>query len=318
MEPKLALGIDAGGTSARAILIDETGAVLGTGAAGPANPVGGDRETALSNMALAAHRALGGIDPGAIAAVCVGAAGALSVSEKRRHMAVELQARFSTGCEVELVSDAVIAFAAGSPSPDGTVVISGTGAVAFGVRDHLTLTRRADGYGWLLGDAGSGFWIGREAVGAALWHLDGNGPGGPLVESVVAAVSPGERRAGALVAQCMAEPPVRLARLASLVCEAADDGDPVAEAIVSRAVDHLAETVASLVDPALPIVMAGSLLTRATPVAAMLRERLHAVHPDAAVRQATDPAVGAAWLAARAFGPDEEERRRLHRRLARA
>ncbi|MCH7232185.1 hypothetical protein L0U85_15160 [Glycomyces sp. L485] len=317
MDQKLAVGIDAGGTSSRAILIDETGAVLGTGAAGPSNPVGGDRETALSNMALALRRALGGIDPREIAAVCAGTAGVLSVTDEVRELAAELRGRFGTDCEVELVSDAVIAFAAGSASPDGTVVVSGTGAVAFGIRDHMVPARRADGYGWLLGDAGSGFWIGREAVVAALRHIDGSGPGGRLVEAIISAVSPGERRSGALVARCMTDPPARLARFASLVCEAADGGDAMAKSIVARAVGHLAETAASVVDPELPIVMAGSLLTRPTPVAVMLRERFRLVYPKAGISQATAPAVGAAWLAARTFRPDEEERQRLHRELAR-
>ena len=316
MEPKLALGIDAGGTSSRAILIDETGAVLGTGSAGPANPVGGDQETALSNMALAVRRALGGIDPREIAAVCAGSAGILSITDEVRELAKDLKGRFGTDCEVELVSDAVIAFAAGSASPDGTVVVSGTGAVAFGIRNHLEPAHRSDGYGWLLGDAGSGFWIGREAVIAALRHIDGHGPGGRLVEAIIAAVSPGERRSGALVAQCMADPPPRLARFASLVCEASDAGDAVAASIVARAVGHLAETAAAVVERDLPIVMAGSLLTRPTPVASLLQERFRLIYPKAGISKATDPAVGAAWLAARTFQPDEEERHRLHRELA--
>lgn len=316
MEPKLALGIDAGGTSSRAVLIDETGAVLGTGAAGPANPAGGDRETALSNMALSVERALNGLDPGVIGAVCAGTAGVLSVTDEVRSLAAELRRRFRTDCDVELVSDAVIAFAAGSAAPDGTVVVSGTGAVAFGIRGHLDPAKRSDGYGWLLGDGGSGFWIGREAVVAALRHIDGNGPGGRLVEAIISTVSPGERRSGALIAQCMAEAPVRLARFASLVCEAAEGGDLVAKSIVTRAVDLLAETVDAVADPELPIVMTGSLLTRPTPVASLLRERLRLSYPKAGLTKATDPAIGAAWLAARTFKPDRAERIRLHRQLA--
>ncbi|THV35668.1 N-acetylglucosamine kinase [Glycomyces buryatensis] len=315
MEPKLAVGLDAGGTSTRAVLIDETGAVLGTGASGPANPVGGDRDIAMSNMALAVRRALGGIDPSAIAAVCAGCAGALSMTEEVRTVAAELKRRFVVDCDVELVSDAVVAFAAGSSAPDGTVVVAGTGAVAFSIRGREPY-RRSDGYGWLFGDAGSGFWMGREAVRATLRHIDGNGPGGRLVEAIIAAVSPESQRSGALVAKAMADPPARLARLAALVCESADAGDAVAKSIVARAVGNLAESVAFVVERDQPIVMAGSLLTRPTPVASLLQERFRLVYPKAGISKATDPAVGAAWLAARAFQPDPEARTRLHRQLA--
>jgi N-acetylglucosamine kinase-like BadF-type ATPase len=301
MHARLAVGLDAGGTSSRAVLIDESGAVLGTGASGPANPVGGDREIALSNMALAFQRALGGIDPAEVGAVCVGTAGALSLTEEVRELSADLKRRFATDCEVEVVSDAVIAFAAGSSAPDGTVVVSGTGAVAFAIRDR-TPALRSDGYGWLFGDAGSGFWLGREAVRAALRHIDGNGPGGRLVEAIIAAIAP--------------DKPVRLSRFSALVCEAADGGDPVAESIVARAVGHLAESVSYVVDRELPIVMAGSLLTRPTPIAALLQERFRLVYPKAGISKATDPAIGAAWMAASAFVTDPEARVRLHRQLA--
>jgi glucosamine kinase len=315
MHARLAVGLDAGGTSSRAVLIDETGALLGTGASGPANPVGGDREIALSNMALAFQRALGGIDPSEVGSVCVGTAGALSLTEEVRELSADLKRRFATQCEVRVVSDAVIAFAAGSSASDGTVVVSGTGAVAFAIRDR-TPALRSDGYGWLFGDAGSGFWLGREAVRAALRHIDGNGPGGRLVEAIIAAISPDKRRSGALVAKCMADPPVRLSRFSALVCEAADGGDPVAESIVARAVGHLAESVSYVVDRELPIVMAGSLLTRPTPIAALLQERFRLVYPKAGISKATDPAIGAAWMAASAFVTDPEARVRLHRQLA--
>ena len=66
-------------------------------------------------------------------------------------------------CDPGYRSDLEVAFAAGTPEPDGTVLVAGTGATAGAVTGHR-LTRTADGHGWLLGDDGSGFWLGREAV----------------------------------------------------------------------------------------------------------------------------------------------------------
>src|SRR5690606_30552473 len=118
----------------------------------------------------------------------------------------------------------------------------GTGAVAVAVRGHTEIAGRSDGYGWLLGDLGSGYWLGREAVAATLRHLDGHGPGGWMAQAVVAAVGAPARTSAAIIGRCMAESPARLARFAPLVCEAAEGGDALARGIVDRAVEHLAAT----------------------------------------------------------------------------
>ncbi|WP_228564599.1 BadF/BadG/BcrA/BcrD ATPase family protein, partial [Catenulispora rubra] len=83
------------------------------------------------------------------------------------------------------MSDVTVAFAAGTPAPDGTLLVSGTGAVAARMHDRLPVHFR-DGYGWLLGDEGSGFWIGRQAARAALAAADGRRPMAELATSVLA------------------------------------------------------------------------------------------------------------------------------------
>ena len=69
------------------------------------------------------------------------------------------------------------------------MLIAGTGSAAGLVRDHR-LVRTADGHGWLLGDDGSGFWLGREAVRSVLRKLDLGEPIGLLGQAVVRAVLP--------------------------------------------------------------------------------------------------------------------------------
>jgi glucosamine kinase len=87
-------------------------------------------------------------------------------------------------CPVRVVSDVTVAFAAGTPEPDGTLALSGTGAVAARMRDRMP-ARFRDGYGWLLGDDGSGFWIGRQAVRATLAAVDGRAETGELARAVL-------------------------------------------------------------------------------------------------------------------------------------
>lgn len=318
MHPPLFLGIDAGGTRTRALLADSDGAALGAGESGPANMSGMDPDTALRHMVEATAAALGSIGPEAVDAVCAGAAGMLSMPASAEHFGERLRAAIGVGGPVSFVSDAVTAFASGSAEPDGAVVIAGTGSVALAVRGHTEIAGRSDGYGWLLGDAGSGFWLGREAVVSTLRHLDGHGPGGRLAQAIIAAVGAPVRTSAAIVGRCMAESPARLARFAPLVCDAAEGGDAAARDIVDRAVGHLAATAGAVAERGRPVALAGSLLTEATPVARGLRERLGEDLPGTPVVTAAEPVRGAAWLAGRGLVGDAAASRELHRRLTAA
>src|SRR4051794_889639 len=76
-----------------------------------------------------------------------------------------------------------IAFASATPAPSGTVLIAGTGTVATRITDGV-ITATAGGLGWLLGDEGSGFWLGRAAVRATVEFLSGRADA-PVLASLV-------------------------------------------------------------------------------------------------------------------------------------
>jgi len=148
--------------------------------------------------------------------------------------------------------------------------------------DGLAVTRTADGLGWLLGDEGSGTWLGLQAVRAAA-----RGPS-DLGARVFAYA--GVASADALIAWAGRQPPSAFAGLAPIVCRS---GDPVAARIVAGAVTRLLATLGELDRPDGPVVLAGGLLTAGTPVQ---RGVLAALGDRASV--AGDPALGAARLAA--------------------
>ena len=210
-------------------------------------------------------------------------------------------------CDPGYRPDLEVAFAAGTPEPDGTVLVAGTGACAGAVNDHR-LTRSADGHGWLLGDDGSGFWLGREAVRAALRTLEAGEVPGRLVASVLHEL---ERRGAGRTRQrdrvievVYSRPGVHLSELAPLVSAAYDDGDPQARSIVERAAAALLATV-SLIrdeDETTPVVLAGSLAGDGSPVGAVLRGLLQDRF-SGAVLPARTGAGGAAWLALAALDP---------------
>ena len=299
----LLLGLDLGGTSSRALLADQHGHRLGVGTAAGGNPTAHPLPDALAAIETALRAALGTSDPDRVTAAVIGMAGVGRMAEPDvRDAFGAMWRRVGLRCPYRVVADVVVAFAAGTPAPDGTLLLAGTGAAAAQLRDRTTV-RIADGHGWLLGDLGSGFWLGREAVRATLAHLDGWAQTSPLVRQVLSEllgvdhVPPSREAVSAVVNAVHARPPVALARLASVVCEAATS-DPVAADIVTRAVGHLIDSANRVRTGDGPLVLAGSLLTADTPLAAELRAAAQTQWPGVTIATATDGAAGAVWLAA--------------------
>src|SRR5258707_2605327 len=176
------VGADAGGTKTRCTVMTLTGAVAGSGYAPGANPNSGGDTAGSLTTALGA--ALGDLDPALVIAGVFGIAGAGAAGRPAAVRAANKAWRLCglTGAP-SVVTDIAVAFAAGTDAAAGIVVFAGTGAGAAFISDG-TIVRRADGYGWLVGDEGSAVWIGKEAVRAALAAFDGRGQPTLLAESV--------------------------------------------------------------------------------------------------------------------------------------
>ena len=299
----LALGVDAGGTASRAVLSTADGGCAGRGVAGPGNPTTSGA-AAVSAIGTAIRAALGDHRPESVAAAVVGVAGAGVLADPELAAAFAAQwAELGLTCPVSVVGDAVTAFAAGTPERSGVVLIAGTGAVAARVDDGR-IGPTADGLGWLLGDEGSGLWLGLQAVRAAArdWPPAGlpaaraplvppAGASGPGLVARVAAHA-GVRSCDELVHWAGRQPPAAFAALAPLVCAAAAAGDPLASRLTAEAGARLVATLNELGPPDGPVVLAGGLLSRDTPVR---RSVLAAVSGPVTV--AREPALGAARLA---------------------
>ncbi|MEV7770321.1 BadF/BadG/BcrA/BcrD ATPase family protein [Kitasatospora sp. NPDC086791] len=285
----LHLGVDAGGSRTRAVLLDAAGTRLGRGESGGANPAGQDPARAIGQLAAAVSAALGPRDPALVTACLVGLAGYRALPDpdgfaRRAGTALGLHR------PVRLVPDTVPALAAGGVTDGrGTVLIAGTGTVCVRLDGTRTLAR-GGGLGWLLGDEGGGFWLGREAVRHA--HADPDGPLGTAVRAHCAADS-----ADRLLRWAYDGPPRRLADLAPLVTRLADTGDATALAITRAAADHLAALARATAAPAEPLVLAGSVATSPGPVREHLLHRLADLAPRL---PATDAATAAARLAGHA------------------
>lgn len=300
---ELVLGLDIGGTSSRAQVGDLDGRVLGSGSAGGGNPNSHPPEQAVAQVGAAARAALDGLDGAAVRSAVLGMAGVSALTDPR------VAGLFEDGwkslgldCPVRVVSDCEVAFAAGTGAADGTVLIAGTGAIAARIEDRREAAV-AGGHGWLLGDEGSAFWLGREAVRHALRTTDrGEVPGTGLARTVLEQVlgdtagdPPALRKR--LITAVNGAAPIRLAELAPLVtadCAAGGAG----AGIVARAAAELADTAVRARRDTGPVVLAGGLTADGNPVGTALRAELAARLPGVPLPAAGPGAAGAAWLAA--------------------
>ncbi|MFG2965293.1 N-acetylglucosamine kinase [Streptomyces sp. NPDC048288] len=327
------VGIDAGGTRTRAVLADAwDGRPLGEGTAGPGNALTVPGPRLADQLARAVDSAVPEAERGRVVAVVGGFAGAARAPEEepgrvraRTALTTALtRLGIATGA-VEVYSDIEAAFAGAPGQPaDGLALVAGTGAVAARIEGRV-LVATSGGDGWLLGDDGSGFWIGREAARAALRAADGRGGPTVLTATVGRALGlptgvlppageetwPSARRAAyraRLLPAVLDRPPVRLADLAPLVPQAAAEKDAVAEAILQAAAAHLAGTVAALRPRrGEPLVVTGGLVAPAGPLLSPLAERFAGL--GLRITPVPDGCAGAvalARLAATAHRPAED------------
>ncbi|MFF0720657.1 N-acetylglucosamine kinase [Micromonospora sp. NPDC003816] len=324
MSDTVVIGLDVGGTSTRALAVTLDGGRLGTGRAGGGNPTSHGATRAAGELLTALRAALAGIDPTRVRAGAIGLAGAGRLQADPAGRAAFADAWRTAGlrCPYAVHGDALIAYASATAAPRGTVLVAGTGAIAARVRD-LRLDRVADGHGWLLGDAGSGFWLGRQAVRRLLTALDSGIDPGDLGRRVLTELTGSAEIAArprdtvdAVVQAATRRPPVELSRLAPLVLDAAAAGEPTGVALLDTAGTHLADTVGRIraADDTDVLVLGGGLLTGDTPLAAAVHAEARRRWPYAPVRPAGDGAAAAAWLAAREL-PEVTDPTALHARL---
>jgi N-acetylglucosamine kinase-like BadF-type ATPase len=271
------LGIDAGGSATRVVLVAD-GQVARRFTASPMN--------ALLTVDLTDRLAtlIGGADA---TAAGIGMPGLRSPDDAAA-LSAELTRR--SGRPVRVTGDGETAWLGAFGAAPGIVVFAGTGSGAMGCDGERWA--RAGGHGFLLGDEGSAYWIGRAAASAALRWEDGMGGSAALRDAVIEA-SGGDL--DALIESVNSHPAERgrLALLAPVVTMLADE-DEEARRIALAAAGHLADLASAVrrrLGP-LPVCGLGGVLG-APVIWDRFAELTGAVPPLAA------PEMGAALLAGR-------------------
>lgn len=299
-QPPYVLGIDAGGTKTVCVLADATGQVISQARGDGANLQAAGELNVEKTLHHVMDAAIGE-RPVVPAAICLGMAGV--DREGDATVVAEIMRRIGYKAQVIITNDALVALVAGAGLGPGVVIIAGTGSIAYGKSDRDEAAR-AGGWGYVLGDEGSGYWLGRLALRAVVRESDGRGRPTALTPRILKHF--GVSKPEELIHEIYHQPikPSGIAAVARYVQEAHDEGDPIAVALLENGARELLSCAGSVVqrlrmqpDP-FPFVLAGGIFQAVPWLTEALTQRLPQLAPHATVARLTrEPALGAITLA---------------------
>ncbi|MGH6612722.1 N-acetylglucosamine kinase [Sphingomonas sp.] len=240
------LGVDGGGTKTEFVCIDAAGAVIARAVTGTTYHLEVGIDEAVQRLAQGIAAICGelGIQPDALGFVFFGlpAYGEDSVIDPQLHAACRRllgHERYACG------NDMVCGWAGSLACQDGINIVAGTGSIAYGERQGKAA--RAGGWGEIIGDEGSAYWIAAQGLALFSRMSDGRAAKGVLHDRIVEALALGHdldlcQRIMGPAAMGRGE----IAALAGLVSRAAADGDSGASAILVAAADELAALAIAL------------------------------------------------------------------------
>lgn len=279
---KYLIGIDGGGTHSRLLAVDMSGNVLGFSHGKSTNVESNPLSTVKQNFFMLLrdfcdtfHQSLDDC-----AALCFGTAG-IDTEATRRMIETMLNDTEIT-CPVIVVNDAVIALYASTRGNPGVMLISGTGSIGYGINKDLK-TWRVGGFGYLVGDEASAYWVAREGIAAALKAYDHSGPDTCMVNDFCKYLHLSEF--DEIIDFVYQKNKSDLAKLSYVVAGAHAKGDAVAARIMKEALEHLfliIETIVCELDMAnepYPLLLGGGFLPNNKWLRKALQERVAAAYP---------------------------------------
>jgi N-acetylglucosamine kinase-like BadF-type ATPase len=298
---RIVCAVDGGGSKTLAVLMDRNGVELGRAATGPSNYVAGEADRVAANVTAAVEQAVHAWGVSfTVDSLWVGLAG---IDRPGAREAIAGRLVHLAG-DVRLTNDAQLLFGA-YPDEVGIVLIAGTGSIALG-QDRHGKTARAGGWGYLIGDEGSGYDLGRRGIRAAAKAADGRGLQTALLPALLAYWELEQplqiidrvyrERDKAAIAEC-----------ARLVFDAAKAYDPVATRLVQSGAAELATAVGAVEKAldfhgsAVALVLSGSLLVEQDGYRRMVLDRIEHQFDLGVVHIIEEPAtIAARHLAGRA------------------
>lgn len=301
----LVIAVDGGQSSTLALVATTDGEIIGAGFAGPSNHVSeaGGLERLRNAITQSSAEALTSTGKVAeqVVSVCLGMTGGAE-------MAYDMAQPLFPQARLQSYYDSVTALAGASLAQPGVVVIAGTGAVAYG-RLADGREAKAGGWGYIMGDEGGGYDIGRMALGAASQAADGRSDATRLLQTIPEYLGLADLKAvhGAIYAGEISRP--QIARLTVPVVAAAQAGDAVARHLLESAGCQLALAALAVVqqlgmtETGLDVFPTGGVFEASPILAEAFRDSIAVHAPATQVKNpAFPPIIGGLLLALEAAG----------------
>lgn len=240
------IGIDGGGTKTKAVIADGTGAIIASETVGPTNPNLISTEE-LHHTLDVLLRGLGSQAPEQYKKVTylfAGVSGA-GVEQSRISLFHVLTKLVSDYVTIRVESDTINALYSGTFGKPGIVQIAGTGSITYGI-NNKSEHDRVGGWGYLFGDEGSGFDIGRQGIMAVLKSDDGRGPKTILTEKIYAFFGVTHARDLIQKVYTATVPKNDISPLSRVVFQAYKKNDPAAVAIINGVAKEISISIKTL------------------------------------------------------------------------
>jgi N-acetylglucosamine kinase-like BadF-type ATPase len=248
------LGIDAGASATKWVLINDSGTV----ASGRRDAMDGHiyREASLERMRRVLSEISEEIKDSKVSAVYMGITGVTNDGS------IEREIETSFRCPSRVVSDIELAYRANFEVGEGILLYAGTGSVAYAI-DEKSEAHKIGGWGYLLGDEGAGYWIGKEAIRLSLFELEKKGKinEGSLSDQILKEIQASDW--DGVKTFVYSKDRAEIAALSKIVDRAAEAGDLEAISILTKAASHLGDLVnrtdGVLVRKSLPVTFTGGI-----------------------------------------------------------
>ncbi|MBL8164776.1 MAG: hypothetical protein JNJ61_22515 [Anaerolineae bacterium] len=305
------LGIDGGGTKTQAVILNQDGVLCGVGMGGPANfdDIGVDAVRENLHRAVQQARQQAGLDDSPFAAAFLGIAGVVSRTDHAIVSELAASLQLAPPAQVGIDHDCRIALAGGLSGRPGIVLIAGTGSSCFGVNAQGERWL-VGGWGYIMGDDGSSYWLGCQALRAAVAAYDTRSPETLIRPRLMQALGISDMNDILHRVYVEGMSRTQIAALAPIVTQAAREGDAVAIEMIERGASLLAYWIQTVKNKlAMPnateVTLVGGLMRAGSIVQDTLSQAIQQCCPDCIITPPALPSnLGAGVLALQSLGLD--------------
>ena len=315
------LGVDSGGSKTKAVLVDRELNLLGVGVNGPGNFHDVGDEIARRNILEAINEALAEAD-GGLMDIEYGGFGISGVDTEKDHAIMSNSlADLEIAGEKSIVNDVVMSHYSSVGNSPGVTVVGGSGSKFYG-RNENGEEVKMGGWGWLVGDEGSGFQISRRGIQEATKAYDGRREDSLLVDFVLEHFDLGNFEEIISRLHEGLEHPKDISSFSKRVVEAAEMGDEAAEEVIEEACREIVLGICSAkkkldIGEPFRVGLTGGVF-KSERIFGRVKELIQDKYPETALlRPMGDPVVGSVALAVDKIGQelDLERLERLGERI---